>query len=45
MTNPTYDYVTKYIFEPLGMKDTTYILTPEIEKRIVSSARRWSLIF
>ncbi len=29
------DYVTKNIFEPLGMRNTTYILTPELEKRII----------
>lgn len=29
------DYATKSIFAPLGMKNTSYILTPELEKRIV----------
>ena len=28
------DYITKSIFEPLGMKNSSYILTPELEKRI-----------
>ena len=30
------DYVTKNIFQPLGMKNTTYILTPELQKRIAT---------
>ncbi len=29
------DYATKSIFAPLGMKNTSYILTPEFEKRVV----------
>ncbi len=30
------DYATKNIFNPLGMKNTSYILTPELEKRIAT---------
>ena len=29
------DYATKYIFAPLGMNNTSYILTPEFEKRVI----------
>ncbi|MBQ7651022.1 MAG: beta-lactamase family protein [Victivallales bacterium] len=28
------DYATKHIFAPLGMNNTSYILTPEFEKRV-----------
>ncbi len=30
------DYVRKYIFEPLGMADTVYQMTPEIEARLAT---------
>ncbi len=37
---PFHDYVQKHVFEPLGMKDSSYILTEELKGRMATGYKR-----